>query len=94
MEELEKIWGDNDMEGLPFSTSVNEAKVLKVLKDLSSKNSLNADIYKKVKQWIKFNRYFNETIYEKNMEYESFAHNIYLNINILFLKNGFGDIID
>ena len=32
MEELEKVWSDNDMEGLPFSTTVNEAKVLEILK--------------------------------------------------------------
>ena len=78
MEELEKVWGDNDMEGLPFSTSVNEAKVLEVLKELSSKNSLNADIYKKVKQWIKFNRYFNETIYEKKTWNTKVSHITYI----------------
>lgn len=60
MEELEKVWSDNDMEGLPFSSTVNEVNVLEVLKKLSSKKSLNTDIYKKVKQWIKFNKYFNE----------------------------------
>ena len=61
MEELEKVWSDNDMEGLPFSSTVNEVNVLEVLKKLSSKKSLNTDIYK-VKQWIKFNKYFNEVI--------------------------------
>lgn len=51
------------MKGFLFSTTVNEAKVLKILKELYSKKSLNT--YKKVKQQTKLKSYFKKVIHEK-----------------------------
>ena len=92
MEKLNEIWGDNDMEGLPFSTNVNEKLVLDVIKDLHSKKILNRKVYEKVKQWIKFNYYFNEVLDESSLDYKNYVHRIYSQINNLFINCGFETI--
>ena len=79
MERLDKIWSDNDMEGLPFSSSVNEARILKVLEDLQSENILTPDIITRVKQWIIFNKCVNNHI-EPNEEYVTWVYIIYSKI--------------
>ena len=94
MEKLEKVWEDVNMEGLPFSTTTNECKILEVLEELNSRNELNIEIYKKVKQWIKFNRFFNEVIHESGSEYKNATYQVYVKIEELFKELGFDPILD
>lgn len=94
MEDLERVWSDNDMEGLPFSTTVNEKRILKIIKTLSEKKMLNDEIYDKVKQWVKFNYTFNEIFHTSSSKYKAFVHKIYLEIDILLKNYGFDTIID
>jgi hypothetical protein len=94
MDELEKVWGNNNMEDLPFSTTVNEYKILEIIEKLYSENKITINIYKKVKQWIKFNHSFNEVLHESELEYRDNVHNVYCKIEDLFGKCGFEPLIE
>ena len=94
MEDLENVWSDNDMDGLPFSTTVNEKRILEIVQTLSEKKMLSDKIYDKVKQWVKFNYTFNEVLHESSSEYKTFVHEIYLGIDTILTNYGFDTIID
>ena len=86
MEQLDEIWSDNDMEDLPFSTSVNEQLILDVMVKLDSENRITNDICLKVKQWIKFNTYINEISYDSTDEYKIWVHTVYSKLNNILCK--------
>ena len=86
MEKLDEIWSDNDMEGLPFSTSVNEQRILDVIIKLDIENRITNDICLKVKQWIKFNTYTNEILYDSTDEYKIWVYTVYSKLNNILCK--------
>ena len=75
---LDALWEDS-YEGLPFSTSVNEARVLAELSRASSDE--RRAVHGRVHQWMKFNRAIN--VYEED-PYQTWVEQVYSKIDALY----------
>ena len=59
METLDALWNDRHDEGIPFSSTVNEARVLEVLRQLSQDDLIDDAIRARTRHWIVWNRSIN-----------------------------------
>ncbi len=53
--QLDDLWNGED-DGLPFRESLNEAKVLELIQQISEHGEMTDDLRKRAEQWIRFNR--------------------------------------
>lgn len=77
MDALDALWADHHNEGLMFSSTVNEAHVLQVLKQLDACDRIDAQVRTITRQWICCNRAAN--VFESN-HYTAWVEKVYVNI--------------
>ena len=81
MEELAVLLCDDPHEeGLPFSSSVNEAKVLNSVKRAVVEKSIDDAWKKRIRQWMQFNKMCN--LYEEE-PYQTWVAQVYSQIEAL-----------
>lgn len=60
MQALRELIDDKNDDGLPFNSTVNEARVLACVKDAFEEGAIDAQYRAVVRQWINFNRFINQ----------------------------------
>ena len=85
METLAMLLADNPDEGLPFSTTVNEQRVLDAV--LLARDDIDEAFKSRIRQWIRFNTALN--MYEDE-PYQTWVHAVYSQIEYALKKDDSG----
>lgn len=84
MQALRELIDDKHDEGLPFNSTVNEARVLTCVQHAFAEGAIDAPYRAVVRQWINFNRFINE---HEEGDYRLWVATVYSKIESLLATN-------